>query len=68
MKLKINNILEAEEGKFLTQASLDIPISKRVVGTTIALGFNDSIDNWIEITAKEADDIEDLKAQYANNE
>lgn len=46
-------VLHAEEGKFLTQAA-DVPIEARVIGTTIALGKNDSPENWKEISAYKA--------------
>lgn len=59
-------ILTAEEGKYLTQ-SFDVDIEKRVIGTTIALGKNDSVDNWKEITKEEADTIKQAQADLRNN-
>lgn len=56
-------IIEAEEGKYLTQASSDTPIAQRVCATKIALGRNDSPENWVEITAEQAKEIEGLKEQ-----
>lgn len=58
-------ILKAEEGKYLTQKS-DVDIEKRVIGTTIALGKNDSADNWKEITKEEADSIKQAQAELRN--
>lgn len=58
-------ILKAEEGKYLTQKS-DVDIEKRVIGTTIALGKNDSVDNWKEITKEEADSIKQAQAELRN--
>lgn len=48
-------ILKADEGKYLTQVSEDI--DKRIVVPEIALGSNDSPDNWKEITVEEAEEI-----------
>lgn len=59
-------ILTAEEGKYLTQ-NFDVDIEKRVIGTTIALGKNDSVDNWKEITKEEADTIKQAQADLRNN-
>lgn len=47
-------ILKPEEGHFLTQKK-DVDIRERIVASTIALGKNDSIDNYIEIDAETAD-------------
>lgn len=47
-------IVTAEKGKYLTQAG-DIEIMNRVIAERIALGINDSIANWVEITQEEAD-------------
>lgn len=46
-------ILRAESGKFLTQTA-DVPINERAVAETVAVGRNDSPDNWKEIEADEA--------------
>lgn len=47
-------VLTASEGMTLTQAA-EVEISKRVLGKTVALGRNDSAENWREITQEEAD-------------
>lgn len=54
-------ILEAEEGMYLTQASEDIDIKERIVGTTVAVGRNDSPDNWKEISAEQAEEYNSLR-------
>lgn len=47
-------ILRPEEGMFLTNAG-DVDIRNRVIATTIALGRNDSAENYVEIDADKAD-------------
>lgn len=49
-------VITAEEGKYLTQ-SFDLDIENRVIATTVALGKNDSVDNWKEITKEEGNTI-----------
>lgn len=56
-------ILTAARGKFLTQATSDIDISERIIATKIALGKNDSPDNWCEISAEDAEYFENQRAQ-----
>ena len=51
-------ILTASEGHKLTQAA-DIDIKSRFVVSQVALGANDSIENWKEITDAEAAAIEE---------
>lgn len=62
-------VITAEEGKYLTQ-SFDLDIENRVIATTVALGENDSVDNWKEITkeegntiVKEQNDLRQMKLQ-----
>lgn len=55
--------LTAGRGKYLTQASYVIDIKERVIGTKIALGINDSPDNWCEINKAEAEEFERLKEE-----
>ena len=50
-------ILKADEGNYLTQAAQDIDIKDRVIGEEVALGANDSPDNWKEITTTEAEEF-----------
>lgn len=49
-------IINAESGKYLTQKD-DVDIENRVIASTIALGKNDSVDNYKEITEEEAEAI-----------
>lgn len=49
-------VITADNGKYLTQ-NFELDINNRVVATTIALGKNDSVDNWKEITKDEGDSI-----------
>lgn len=49
--------LIADEDKFLTQASNSIEIQDRELHKVISLGKNDSPDNWIEISAEEAEQL-----------
>lgn len=51
-------VIEAGEGKFLTQVSKSINIRARVVAKRIAIGKNDSPDNWHEISEEEAMEFE----------
>lgn len=62
-------VITADEGKYLTQ-SFDLDIENRVIATTVALGKNDSVDNWKEITkeegntiVKEQNDLRQMKLQ-----
>lgn len=47
-------ILKSEPNHYLTQKECD-DIRERLIATTIALGKNDSADNYIEIDAKTAE-------------
>lgn len=47
-------IIKPSEGMFLTQAG-EVDILDRVFATKVAIGKEDSPDNWREITAEEAD-------------
>lgn len=49
-------VITADEGKYLTQ-NCELDINNRVIATTIALGKNDSVDNWKEITKEEGNSI-----------
>lgn len=49
-------IVEPTDGHILTQAS-DIDLKDRIFSEKIFLGINDKIDNWKEITIKEADNL-----------
>lgn len=47
-------VIKADNGKFLTQSD-DVDIKDRVIATSVALGKNDSMLNWREISATEAE-------------
>ena len=47
-------ILRAEAGKYLTQAK-EVGIMARAVTQTVALGRGDSAENWVEISAEQAE-------------
>ena len=53
-------ILTAGEGYFLTQVA-DVDINERIVASVLALGKNDSPENYREITAEEADAYNEAK-------
>lgn len=56
-------ILKPDEGKYLTQKAADVEIKDRIIATTIALGKNDSIDNYIEIDAETAEEYKRLQRE-----
>lgn len=55
-------IIKASDGKYLTNAK-DVDINERIIATTIALGKFDNPDNYIEISAEEADKYKEEKAK-----
>lgn len=64
MKLRTTlNIIEPSEGMYFTQSN-DVPIEDRIVSDKIYLSINDSIDNWKEISAEEAEAIRQIKEEY----
>lgn len=50
-------IIKAKEGFYITEVDDSIDITKRIIATAIALGTNDSAENYKEITAEEADEL-----------
>ena len=46
-------ILQPGEGKYLTQKG-EVDIIDRIVATRVAVGGNDSAENWMEVSAEEA--------------
>lgn len=50
-------VLEASEGYVLTQVE-DVDVMNRILSDRVFLGVNDSEDNWKEITAAKAAEIE----------
>lgn len=61
-------IIEAEEGKYLTQASSEIDAKDRITAKKVALGKNDSPSNWIEIEEEEAVAFEQSKYNVMESE
>lgn len=55
-------VIATEEGKYLTQ-SFEVDLLNRVVASAIALGKNDTVENWKEITKEEADTIRKQQAE-----
>ena len=49
-------VVQPSDGHILTQ-SADIDLKDRIFSEKIFLGINDKIENWKEITIKEADDL-----------
>ena len=52
-------ILKPSEGFVLTQADEKTPLAKMVFASQIALGSNDSLENWKEITVEEAERLKE---------
>lgn len=50
-------IIKAKEGFYITEVDDTIDIQNRTIATAVALGTNDSADNYKEITANEADEL-----------
>lgn len=50
-------VLEASEGYVLTQVE-EVDVMNRILSDRVFLGVNDSEDNWKEITAAKAAEIE----------
>lgn len=60
-------VLKSSEGFFLTQAR-DVAIQDRVISNQIFLAVTDSVDNWKEITEKEANEILKKQEEFAKDE
>lgn len=60
-------IVQPSDGHILTQ-SADIDLKDRIFSEKIFLGINDSIDNWKEITIKEADDLKQKQRDLIEKE
>lgn len=60
-------ILTPENGFVLTQSN-DVELEQRIIASQIALGANDSVDNWKEITIEEGEQIKaQIEAMRAEN-
>lgn len=60
-------VIQPSDGHILTQ-SADIDLKDRIFSEKIFLGINDSIDNWKEITIKEADDLKQKQRDLIEKE
>lgn len=56
-------IIKPEEGYYLTEANPDTDIRKRSISTAIALGKNDSAENYIEIDEAQAEEYRKQKEE-----
>lgn len=59
-------IIRPSAGHYLTQ-SADVPIEERMIASVIALGANDSADNYTEIDETEAEQIRQDQAAARNS-
>lgn len=55
-------VLTPEEGHLLTQVA-DVDIRERIVATSVALGRNDSVAGWREITEEEGEEYRRLRRE-----
>jgi hypothetical protein len=60
-------VIQPTSGHILTQSS-DIDLKDRIFSEKIFLGINDSIDNWKEITIKEADNLKQKQRDLIEKE
>lgn len=60
-------VVQPSDGHVLTQ-SADIDLKDRIFSEKIFLGVNDSIDNWKEITIKEADNLKQKQRDLIEKE
>lgn len=58
-------VLRPSSGHYLTQAA-DVPIEERMIASVVALGANDSADNYVEIDAETAEQIRQDQAAARN--
>lgn len=59
--------LKADEGKYLVQAGADIPKEHLLPTAEVTLGQGDAPENWREIDAAEAAEIEAARAAAARS-
>lgn len=64
----MTKVIRPSEGHYLTQVDEEISITDRMVATVIAIGKNDSPDNYKEITQEEADAIRQEQAAAREQE
>lgn len=60
-------VVQPSDGHILTQ-SADIDLKDRIFSEKIFLGINDKIENWKEITIKEADDLKQKQRDLIEKE
>lgn len=60
--------IKASDGYYITDKSDDVDIKQRIIATEIAIGKNDSADNYKEITAEEADELKRLQDEARKQE
>ena len=59
-------VLRPSPGHYLTQAA-DVDINDRMIASVVALGANDSADNYVEIDEETAEQIRQDQAAARNN-
>lgn len=60
-------VVQPSDGHILTQ-SADIDLKDRIFSEKVFLGINDKIENWKEITIKEADDLKQKQRDLIEKE
>ena len=60
-------VIQPSDGHILTQ-SADIDLKDRIFSEKVFLGINDKIENWKEITIKEADDLKQKQRDLIEKE
>lgn len=58
-------VLRPSSGHYLTQAA-DVDINDRMIASVVALGANDSADNYVEIDEETAEQIRQDQAAARN--
>ena len=60
-------VIKADNNKYLTQSDNKIILKDRIVCRQVAIGKNDNVDNWVEITEQKGNEIkqqqEELRLQ-----
>lgn len=63
--LNTTTVITATDGNYLTQ-NLEVDTEKRVIATEVALGKNDTVDNWKEITKEEGEAVLTMQLDLYN--
>ena len=61
-------IIKAKEGFYITEVDDSMGSQNRTIATAVALGTNDSADNYKEITAEEADELKRLQDEASKEQ